>query len=105
MILSRRSFLTGLIAAPIIVRAGIIMPVKPIDPRPDIARAFAFEREPGAMHVYGKDAFGYDIVETIMPGKIGQKQFKYVTSIEFASGARYKPHPLSGLPGIYARRV
>jgi hypothetical protein len=40
MILSRRSFLTGLVAAPIIVRAGIIMPVRPIDPRPDITRAF-----------------------------------------------------------------
>ena len=33
MILSRRSFLTGLIAAPVIVRAGIIMPVKPLDLR------------------------------------------------------------------------
>jgi hypothetical protein len=28
----RRTFLTGLLAAPIIVRAGIIMPVRPIDP-------------------------------------------------------------------------
>jgi hypothetical protein len=27
----RRTFLTGLLAAPIIVRAGIIMPVKPLD--------------------------------------------------------------------------
>lgn len=30
MILSRRSFLSGLLAAPIIVRPGILMPVKPL---------------------------------------------------------------------------
>lgn len=30
MIISRRSFLVGLFAAPIIIRPGIIMPVKPI---------------------------------------------------------------------------
>lgn len=35
MILTRRKLLTGLIAAPIVVRAGLIMPVKAIEV-PDI---------------------------------------------------------------------
>lgn len=30
MILTRRSFLTGLLAAPIIVRPGILMPIRPL---------------------------------------------------------------------------
>lgn len=39
MILSRRSILTGLLAAPIVVRAGLLMPVRavlvpPVDLRP-----------------------------------------------------------------------
>lgn len=32
MILNRRAFLTGLLAAPIIVRPGLLMPVRPLDP-------------------------------------------------------------------------
>ena len=31
MILSRRSVLVGLLAAPIVVRAGLVMPIKAID--------------------------------------------------------------------------
>ena len=30
MILSRRSFLVGLVAAPVIIRPGILMPVRPL---------------------------------------------------------------------------
>ncbi len=99
MVISRRSFITGLIAAPLIVRAGIIMPIKPIDPRPDIARAFAADI--GTMVVHGKDRFDYDIVETIRPGHAGQKIFKYVTSIEYVGGPKFKPHPFAGVPGSY----
>ena len=99
MIINRRSVLFGLIAAPIVVRSGLIMPVKPIDPRPDITLAFA--QDIGNMVVYGKDCFGHDIVETIPPGKVGQKVFKYVTSIEYVGGPKYKPHPFADIPGNY----
>ena len=33
MIISRRSFLVGLLAAPIVVRSGLIMPVRSLDLR------------------------------------------------------------------------
>jgi hypothetical protein len=102
MILSRRSFLTGLLAAPIIVRAGIIMPVKPIDPRPDIARAFAVERELGTMIVHGSDAFGHQMVEFVRPNTVGKKMFRYISAIEYVGDGPVRDHPCVGVVGSFS---
>jgi hypothetical protein len=44
MILSRRSFLVGLLAAPIIVREGLIMPVKPLAMERGIVVGYDFKK-------------------------------------------------------------
>jgi hypothetical protein len=88
MILSRRSFLTGLIAAPIIVRAGIIMPVKPIDPadfNTENMKFTATERMPEWFEVYGLDQHGNYVSNRVRLPDIGTaectKKFRTVTHI------------------------
>lgn len=84
MLIGRRAFLTGLLAAPIIVRAGIIMPVRPLAPGSDsLLRLVGYvtaDRE--VWHVYGRDMYDHFMVETIRPGQRGQKLFRHISHIE-----------------------
>jgi hypothetical protein len=93
MILSRRSVLFGLIAAPIVVRAGIIMPVRPLR---DVT-----EHPFGTMRVYGKDCFGRDIVETILPRHYNKELFGFITSVEYVGAEPVKDHPCVGVEGNF----
>lgn len=88
MILSRRKFLTALVAAPIVVRSGILMPVKKLILPPPIqlnerSLAAAVE-EIQRLSIKGVDAWGKEIVEVIAlkPGAATFKQFKQIHLIE-----------------------
>lgn len=98
MIITRRSFLTGLLAAPIILRPGIIMPVRPLVIEP---RYFGYGLPKGTMIIKGVDAFGFEIVETLVPGKIGQKVFNYISGIEYVGGEVVEDHPFIGQFGTF----
>jgi hypothetical protein len=51
MIITRRSFLTGLVAAPLIVRPGLLMPVrKLIEPQPAYLWKVSLDYDPRASH-------------------------------------------------------
>lgn len=68
MIITRRSFLVSLLAAPIIIRPGILMPVKKIN-------------EPLRWVVTGVDQFGNVVQEIItqgVPGKIPMRKAYHV---------------------------
>jgi len=76
MILARRKFLIGLLAAPIIVRPGILMPVRPL--REDIRDAYIF---------YGIDPWGNLVSETVkvplFAPPIVYRPFKFIIKIEY----------------------
>lgn len=80
MILARRAFLTGLIAAPIIVREGLIMPVRTglID-----AHDLAEVKGRTLFAIYGRNERGETIFEMISPGEIGKKMFRHIDRMEF----------------------
>lgn len=63
MILSRRSILFGLLAAPIVVRPGLLMPVKPVI-QPHVGDLI-FDRKGKIIGVYGFDMDGRNIYESI----------------------------------------
>lgn len=63
MILSRRSVLFGLIAAPIVVRSGLIMPVKPVV-IPHVGDLI-FDRRGLIVGVYGFDMEGKRVYESV----------------------------------------
>jgi hypothetical protein len=99
MILARRAFLTGLVAAPVIVRAGLIMPIKPLIEPADFDTATmkftAVERPLRWAYVYGFDQLGKRIFEKIDMDKLGlgepiqgyenKTKFKFVSSISCTS--------------------
>lgn len=62
MILSRRKLLTGLIAAPIVVRAGLIMPVKAIEV-PDIHLLGIYNNQ--AIFLDGTNSWSRMMIEAI----------------------------------------
>ena len=95
---SRRGFITGLIslvAAPAIVRAGSLMPVKgdPLDWRKAIRDGMAgdfetdnlmvraYERYATSYTVWGLDAYGKKISERINVGQVGELQFKQINGM------------------------
>lgn len=63
MILSRRSVLFGLIAAPIVVRSGLIMPVKPVVV-PHVGDLI-FDRKGYIIGVYGFDSNNQRVYQEI----------------------------------------
>lgn len=94
---SRRRFITGLIslvAAPAIVRAGSLMPIK-VDVdwraimRAGMATDFptdnllvrAYERYATSYTIFGFDAFGNKVSEVINVGSVGKANFKSITGI------------------------
>lgn len=87
MILTRRSFLTGILAAPIIVRPGILMPIRPLAPEPrrliDMGRVGTNLSRDVALVVSGLDMYVHRMVERILPGANGQKFFHQITHINF----------------------
>lgn len=69
MILSRRSVLFGLIAAPIVVRAGLIMPVKPLVEFEGALGTFEGIRFVGEARVIQEgDPVVYRLREALRPG-------------------------------------
>jgi hypothetical protein len=88
MLINRRKFLTGLIAAPIIVRAGLLMPVRPLPvverwPIGNWAEVHHMITRNGLITLHGRDSNGDFVVEMAEPGKSGVKNFRYVDRIEF----------------------
>lgn len=85
MILTRRSFLTGLLAAPIIIRTpGLLMPVRPLPALGPTEFRCDYGPEKWFI-VYGLDRFGQPIQERIPLGGNGVHastlKFRTITAI------------------------
>ena len=96
MIINRRSFLAGLLAAPIIVRPGIIMPVKPLQDETAIDLIAIPRLEPGDVvyQITGRDEYGGFVRETVHALDKSVVRYKSICEITnlLVVGADRKPH-------------